>query len=480
MWTMVGSLAATGLLLAGIFVVATVDEGSDATPPNAEGPMDDANAYLPSSVAESFTDPAGDATDTGVGDGASTVGCIVGKLLGDDCVDAPQDAPAAGTPAPSLDIVGVDYLGETVDDIVFRLTILDLAQDFADLRDPDGLYRSLTYELCWATAADAACDRSVTLYVNLGSEHVHLEPRFEIRNSDCNEWSWCAWGVEADVEFGAPGTITFRVPKAYLTADGREATVHHLQAGTGWIRQSNQLPMWHPGITVHTPLYHFHTHGGAIILGVGLSDSTPALSLERTLAVTHSWPSPEEGQPLIWAGHGANHGEGGQYDRPELDILWFDLFEKGDELVARFVVDSYEADPGFDFDYSVAIGIGDVVYEVGYRHEGSWRGEGHLYGYAGRCIMEPCQDGIVMEPEVRIQYGSPGIIDVPVPLAFIGNPEPGTATNLFWAMTMYSDVNYYWGEHGDEFFGDYHSVFEVDSLKGGYPYVFGSGHAAEV
>lgn len=455
----VGTLVLGSALIATVWAFTLPGEEAATVPGATLSPT--AAPFTPTSEPARWDDPAGDAADHGVGDPSGTLGL-------------PDGVPALGPKAPHFDIVGVSYDGEDREHLRFTLEIAELSEGFAELAAPDGVHRMATYEVCWAPSEGDGCTRSATLTAMRHGEQAHTEARLDLWSQTCNEWRWCNWGVDHEVTFGAPAAITFTVPKAYATYDGAPPTIHHVEAWTTAWTESNAFPMWHPGVTVHTPAYHFHTHGGSVGAPTIADRAGPGL-LEAAYVPHDAMPAVAPDAPLLVGHPGAPHGDGGPYDHPEMDLLAFDAYEDAGDLVARFVVAAYRDDPAYDFDYSVAIGVGDEVWEVGYRHEG-----GEYYGYTGRCVMETCPDPEIYDAHVEVLPGAPASILVRTPLALLDEPEAGTATNLFWAMTMVSDVNYYWGEHDSEFYGDYHSVFMVDALFGGQPYVFGSGHRATV
>lgn len=462
-----GAALVTGLGVAAVLVDGERDMEAPLSPA-----MNEPTA-LDATQGALFSDPPGDATEEGLATWLELVGCLPGELLGAGCLG--PDAPVPpGTPAPAYDIVGFGLAGESHDTFDLSLEIATLSEGFPELARPDAVHRMSSYAVCWAASPDEGCSRTASLGVMVHDGKAHLEPRLQLYSKDCNEWHWCAFDLDATIAYGSPGTITFHVPKAHAVADGAPLAVHGLAASTGWYEEATVFPMWHPGLTAHTPAYHFHTHGP----GVGVPSPTDLTAFERveaTLTPTGALPEAPSDAPLLAFAPGANHGRGSPYDHPELDITGFDLYEEADELVVVFEVAEMAALPEYSFDHSAAIGFHGEVWEIGLRQEG-----GRAYGYAGRCIMEPCQDGPVMEAPVELAFGTPATISVRVPLAFVGEPEPGTTTNLFWVMSMYSDVNHYWGEQGSELYGDYHSVFMIDSLIGGTPYVFGSGHRVDL
>ncbi|MGQ0536640.1 MAG: hypothetical protein ACT4PT_11270 [Methanobacteriota archaeon] len=120
------------------------------------------------------------------------------------------------------------------------------------------------------------------------------------------------------------------------------------------------------------------------------------------------------------------------------------------------------------------VGVNHCVahLELGVRHE-----EGELTGYAGECIMEECQDGVITEVPVEVVEGTPGILRIRVPMALLieGGAAP-QRTTLFQVASMLDGGSHYWGSYEEGTFGDVHSVFMVDALWGGVPFEFGSGH----
>lgn len=459
------------MLLAGC--LAAVDgpgAGADAAGEGAAGSA--ADALLDTFAPVRIDDPAGDATDWGTGDADTWLGL-------------PADAPAVGTPGPHFDILSVAVAGETADALVLEMEVASLEEGFPHVASPDGTFRLASYDVCWAPTADDGCDLHATLQVMAHDGTVHHEAFLDTRSLACNEWPWCAWGLPAEVEFGAPATITFRVPKAYIAALDVPLAVDRVRGTVTTFTESSDVPHWHPGVTVHAPAYHFHTHGGSPGV-LSVNDATEQAAVSVDLVRSEAVPAHPDDVPLLMGGEGLTHGHDGRFDHPEMDILWFDLFEDDtdgdgsvDDLVAVFALRSWHGLPDYDFDYSVAIGIGGEVWEVGYRHEG-----GEAYGYAGRCVMEPCDDPVMFEPEVELVAGEPAFLLVRWPADAVSEEgrADGAVTNLFWAMTMVSDVNHYFGDHTDPdgLWGDVHSVYMVDSLVGGQPYVFGSDHRASL
>lgn len=466
------SSVAAGLVLSTFIATNLANNGpapSDGTGADVTGPGPD--PLLPTSQALSFSDPLGDATDTGAGDAATMVGCAAGYAVMGECVTTPIPV-AAGTPGPHYDITAVRLLGETARTVILQLQVAKLSEGFPELKDPDLFYRMNYYTICWAADENSDCDRSVQLDVMVHAGHPHVEAKFEIRNRDCTEVSWCSWGIPVEFKFGAPALMTFTVPKAYLTFDGAPAGIHHLQGQSGWISEPTFFPAWHPGATVHTPVYHVHDHGGAVA-GIEIADVTERFMTMLRLAPWTKLPDYAPNEPLLLGGSGSNHGAGSQYDYPEMDILWYDMYEENGEFVTVFKLREFKQIPSYEFDYSVEVGIQGKAWEIGYRHEGD-----RFYGYAGRCIMEPCQGAKPIYPKVDLTFGAPGAITIRTPLKVIENPPAGTVTSLTWAMTMYTDQSKYFGDYNGDYFGDVHSVFMLDSLVGGNPYVFGSTHKA--
>lgn len=471
----VGSAGTIAAVIVGLLLWSanTPPASVDGSLPSDPGEASVPEPFLPDSAPVSGKDPSGDATDNGAGDVVTKAGCAAGDAAGTGCLETPTSPAAGGNPAPHFDIVEQSFVGETARDVLVALGVAQLSPGFPELKDPDGFYRMVYYKLCWSTSESAACDRIVRLDVIGHGDQVHLEPKLEIRSTECNEWRWCAWGIHVDVAFGSPARLTFTVPKAYLGVDGAALVLHRLQAETGWTSEPDALPAWHPGVTLHTSAYHLHAHGG-LVTGVHIADTTPWLRVGRPLRPAPEPATAPRSLPILLGTIGANHGDESSYDRPAMDLLGFDLYEDRGDLVSVFGVRELAQQPEYDFDYSVAVGVNQKVWEIGWRHEG-----GRAYGYAGRCIMEMCQDGKVITPPVEVSYGSPGRIEIRTPLNFLESPALGTQTNLLWAMTMYSDANKYQGSYSEETYGEAHSVFMVDSLVGGSPYAFGSGHRAD-
>ncbi|HLE95905.1 MAG TPA: hypothetical protein VI997_00915 [Candidatus Thermoplasmatota archaeon] len=464
------------LLVAGTVVVAATLVAAaillpTLAPPQA--PVAAASAPPVSYAAPAvFEDPAGDATDTGAGWATRVAGCVAGYFVLGKCLDAPTAVPEVGTPGPWFDIVGLAFEGETAEELTFSMSVAEL-NDWSDAMGPDGVHRMAWYVVCWAPDEESGCSRSASVTAMVHDGHPMLEGYTESYSDECNEWSWCSFTIPVDVQLGAPAKLTFRVPKAYAAADGAPLGAHHMAAYTGWYEETEAFPMWHAGVTMHTPARHIHDHTGGV--GVfSITDMTDGQPLELEFVEPASARVAAADAPLLASPPGMTHAGGSSYDSAAFDLVAFDMHEEGSDLVVEFVVAQLQGEPERDFDYAVAIGVArGNVWEIGYRHEG-----GETYGYAGRCIMEECQDGAVTYVEGRILPGSPGIVEVHVPLELLGNPGPGTQTDLLWAATMASDRDTYWGEYGGPVYGDVHSVFMVDSMIGGAPYVFGSGHRA--
>lgn len=462
------SFAAVGLLAAGVLGGIVV---APRVMPSAQSAVFTDGAFE-GIAALRFDDPAGDATDVGIGDAGTYAGCLVGAFLNEECMD-PLPAPSSPRGAPHFDILAVG-LEETADDVVFTLEIAQLDEGFPQLAMPGALHRMSYYGVCWYATDDDYCSRAAYLDVMSHDGMLHLTTTFDAYVEDCNEWWWCSWTIPTEVRYGAPGAIVFRVPKAYAAIDGEPLRVHHLDGWTGWTDQATAFPMWHGGATLSTPLRHVHDHVTAPgVFGVG--DMTPELDAQVDLAPPVSPPALALDMPLSSGHAGATHAHGSEYEKPELDLAGFDLYEENGELVVVFALAQAVAHPTYDFDYSVALGIQAAeVLEIGYRQE-----MGEAVGYAGECIMEECQDGHRFEVPAEFVPGAPAFVLVRVPadvLAELTDARPGDQTTLFWASSMYTEGSRYFGEYDEPVYGDVHNAFMVDSLTGGAPYVFGSGH----
>lgn len=432
-------------------------------------------AFVGASPA-TLEDPAGDASDTAVGDPATLAACAAAGLLG-HCAPRPAASPALPASPAHLDIVSVGLEEETPDEVVLTLGIARLDEGFPDLAAPSGLHRMAYYGVCWDAGTGDACVQRAYLAVMRHADAAHLDPVLEAHVPGCNDWSWCSWTIEAEVRYGSPGVIAFHVPKAWAQFPTGTLDLHAIRGYTGWSDQPTAFPMWHGGFTVHTPARFVHHHAG-VPGTVGIGDVTADLPLDVALQPPPAPPAHPWDAPLFSGRGGATHAEGSAYDDPALDLVGFDLHEEDDgALVATFALQEAAAPPTYDFDDSVAIGLrGGKVLEMGWRQEG-----GEATGYAGQCIMEECQDAPKFEVPVEFIPGAPAFVVVRVPReAFeaMGGPFAGEETTLVWVTTMNTDGSRYVGHYGEAGYGDVHQAFMADSIFGGIPYVFGSGHRA--
>lgn len=460
--------SASALALAGVLLAAQGERRAPPEPQLIDGPSLD---FLPGSEPIRFSDPEGDATDSGAGDPATQAGCAPSSSTG-SCAEPPADPPAhppAGPKAPPFDVVEAGVEGETADALVLSLSLARLEVGFSGLAAPDGVDRTAQYALCWAPLPGSPCDHRVVLDVDVRGAQTHATAAFEVRSAACNEWALCAWGVPVDVRFGAPASITWSVPKALLGAAGAPLAIHHLQATTGWLQEPENLAAWHPTFTLNAPLRHLGARS-AVLAVAGICDITERFRVDVVLQPAAAFGYPAIGGPLLVGTAQAESGSGPRA-ADELDLLAFDLVEDGPDLVATFTVAHLTGAPAFDFDYHVALGIGAQVWEIGWRQSG----DHGPHGYAGRCIRTACEDGRVMTPHVELLAGTPGHVLVRAPSAFFGAPPAGTVTNLLWATTTYLEHNLVVGSYADPLYAGASSEYEVDTLRRGLaPFVFGS------
>jgi hypothetical protein len=419
--------------------------------------------FVPMSSPVSFPDPSGDATDTGTG--LLDAGCVASDLLGPDC--QPDGLPSAGTAAPALDILRVSLAGETRDAFDLALDLARLDEGFANLPAPEAMHRTTTFRVCWSPG-DGACDRAAALHLMVHDGMAHVDPHLHIFSEKCNEWGLCTWGVPYEVRFGSPARITFHVPKALASFDGAPLAVGTVRGSTEWYEEPQALAMWHAGATLHTPLRHVHDHV-ATPGPWGQADATDAFAAAQPLAPSAALP--DAGRAMLAEGMMGTHLKGSSHDDPALDLVGVDLFEERGDLVAAFVLAEAHRMPGFDFDDVVAVGLDGLVWEIGVRQH-----DGVAHGYAGRCIMFECQGAPLLETEALLLPGAPAVLEVRVPLAFLGDPAPGTVTSLLEAATMHDEPDVMLGGMADPLHAEAHSAFMVDMLSGGAPYVVGSGH----
>jgi len=386
---------AGGVVVAGIGIPAVLREEPVAASAVAD-PVTPFVAVAP--VA--FEDPVGDATDLGTGDASTRAGCFVGYLLSNHCEKLPT-TPGIGTPGAHYDITGVAVTAETPDAIDFTLTVASLSEGFPELETPDALHRMSFYGICWMSDDDDYCSRNMYLDVMVHDGHPMLHAAFDTYVQDCNEWWWCTWTIPVDVVYGTPATITFHVPKAYPSIDGRALNVDRLEASTGYSEDAAVFPMWHPGFTVHVPVHHTHTHSG--VPGVfQLADQTEEYAVDITFSPAPTTTLPTTDGPVL-VGVPSTHASGTAYDRPELDITAVDLYEDGTDLVVVIAIADLPAVPTYGFDIEGALGIRAAeVWEFGVRGEA-----GELTTYLGECVMAECQDGVMMEVPIEVTTGSP-------------------------------------------------------------------------
>lgn len=419
-----------------------------------------------------FEDPAGDASDLAWGDVGTYANCLVGGVLEGACA---QIAPSVSSPraAEHLDIISVAMSEPSADQVVLTLGIARLDEGLDALASPEGTHRMTSYGICLYT--EEGCTRAAYLNAMRHGDAAHLESRFEVYAEDCNEWSWCSWTLPVQVAYGAPAEIVFTVPKAWLAYDG-DLELHHLDAWTAWNDQATLFPMWHGGATLHTPARHVHTHSltpGAF----GVGDMTVELPAEVTLAPTMRAPTHALDAPLASGHAGATHAHGSQYDRAELDLAGFDIYDEDDGIAIVLALAEAGAHPEYDFDYAVALGFaGQPMMEIGYRQE-----HGEAMGYAGICIMEECQESRTHEVPAEFVAGAPGFVIIHVPadvLADLVELEAGDEATLVWVSSMVTDGSQYFGDYDGDLYGDIHHAFMADEIVGGAHFVLGSGHRA--
>lgn len=469
-------------VVAGIAVgMVTGGLGVGAIVRGPDGGVEEASALAAGEAAPfvavapvAFEDPAGDATDLGSGDTSTRVGCFIGYMLSNHCQPVPP-TPGIGTPGPHYDITGVAVTAETAEEIQFTLTVASISEGFAELATPDALHRMSFYDICWMSDDDDYCSRNMYLDVMVHDGEPMLHAAFDTYVQDCNEWWWCTWTIPVDIVYGTPATITFHVPKAYPSIDGRPLNVDRLEASTAYSEDASVFPMWHPGLTVHTPIHHTHTHSG--VPGVfQLADQTAEYDVDVTFSPppsTDLWTAPG---PVLPAA-ASTHATGTSYDRKELDVTGVDLYEDGTDLVVLIAVADLTEVPTYGFDIEGALGIRAAeVWEFGVRGEG-----GELSTYLGECVMAECQDGVMIEVPLEVTTGAPGFFALRLPLTTLkepAGPEPGLAVTMVSVSSMYTEGSQYWGSFDEPLWGDVHHAFMVDSVYGGTSYIFGSGHRA--
>ena len=469
--SILAGIAALGLVAAGALGAAVVAPDMLARAKAQDAPEGAASFRGIAPLA--FEDAEGDASDAAWGDLGTYADCAAGGILGGGCLGL---VPAVRSPraAPHLDILALGLAEPTADEVVVTLSIARLDEGLAALASPPGMHRMTTYGVCFYT--ENGCTRAASLHAMRHGEDAHLEARFEGYSEACNAWWWCAWPLPVDVQYGAPATITWTIPKAWFAFDGA-LEVRELDAAVWWSDQPTAFPMWHGGATLHTPVRHVHDHTftpGAF----GVADVTPGFPVGATLAPpTRAPPTPLDA-PLASGRGGATHAHGSSYDRPELDLVGFDMHEESDgTLVLVLALTRADAHPTYDFDYSVALAFaGRPTMEIGYRQE-----HGEPMGYAGVCIMEECQESRTHEVPAEFVTGAPAFVVVRLPpdvLADLGAFEAGETTTLVWVSSMVTDGSQYFGEYDGAVYGDVHHAFMADEIVGALPFTLGSGHRA--
>lgn len=419
-----------------------------------------------------FDDPAGDASDLAWGDVGTFADCLAGGVVSGACA---KTVPAVAAPrgAAHLDIVSVAMSEPGADEVVLTLGIAELDEGLDALASPAGMHRMTTYGVCLYD--EDGCTRAAYLKAMRHGDAAHLEASFESYAEECNAWSWCSWTLPVQVTYGSPAQIVFRVPKAWVGFGG-DLAVHHLDAWTAWDDQPTVFPMWHGGATLHTPARHLHTHTptpGSF----GVGDMTPELPVDITLAAPAHAPAHALDAPLASGGAGASHAHGSEYDRAELDLAGFDIYDEDGGIAVVIALAEASAHPEYDFDYAAAIGFaGQPVMEVGYRQEA-----GEPMGYAGVCIMEECQESRTLEIEAELVTGAPAFVVLHLPadvLAELIDVAEGDEVTLVWLSTMVTDGSQYFGDYEGDAYGDVHHAFMADEIVGGAHFVLGSGHRA--
>lgn len=401
--------------------------------------------------------------------------------------DAVEALPP-GEAAPYFDLLAARYEGETPDALVFSLQLASIEEGFADVVAGHPMHRKATYEVCWRPSEDAT-RRCVTLEAAANGGRVEAAGALTLHSKDCNEWAVCAWPVLVNIEFGAPATITWTVPKSYATWDGAPPEIGTLAAQAWWWSFNPANPSWHTAYSLESGAgpQHQHYTGGEMIATADEAPQAPVAAEFAPAAMATATTPAIPTVPLMTLPEGNLHGGGSLYDRPELDLLQVDVAEDAGELVTRFTVASLPALPEFDLLFILELGVaGKEVWEIGFITEK----ENGAYGYAGHCISYDCAGDFGDEAgdhdmhshfaEVvahSIETGTPGVVEVRTPLALFPTIEAGDVTNFALAVSMYDDASVWVNQYGDDPRFDWHKMSFVDYRWGGAPHVFTEGNA---
>ena len=196
-------------------------------------------ATLPAAAQQEphVTDPAGDAREYNSEMATAIVrrnGCrAIYPATHLACAEGSEAMPAqgstglvGGTPAPpALDAVAA-WFSETPTHLLVHMQVAGLAESLEGLREDNALGRKTGgLSVIWG---DPSCPEEVEFFpdnTDGGADRVLATFYRMLDCTDdpdhawgggCNAWAECAASVEVEVAFGAPATITWRVPRAIL------------------------------------------------------------------------------------------------------------------------------------------------------------------------------------------------------------------------------------------------------------------------
>lgn len=358
--------------------------------------------------------------------------------------DVPQQAggaaPAALEALAATFADDPDHLSVTLD-----LAGLDEALTGTVSRNAGtGEARGAIYNVCWSTS-DEPCVESVTLGVMPDAEaRPVLLSFYSIETSDCNDDAECAWSVPFDLTFGAPGRITWQVPRAIL-ADGAQGAklvgpqlkIERYLAPTGratWPVEDG---------------FGYGVSASAVEAGEDAPTAMWGYTGNHRLVVDES----EEGDAYTLSTAAAAVDIASRFDtypdlagdvvgdlREDIDILGILLAETDTNLTFSVEVARVDDVPEGHYLYG-ALGLPTGrFYTFGYGIV-----DGQRQGYADVCAVPNCHDMPVphlrnLPLDFEVTPGTPGWVNATFARSDLGNPKRGDLVNFAQAtMFTYND-----------------------------------------
>lgn len=153
-----------------------------------------------------FEDARGDAMEAGAG-----------PSIQNECPDCPVPAPLSGlgVPAPpGMDLVAFT-MRETPEDVVASFVVASLEEGLPGVVSDEGRGRGAQYTACWDWAG-ASCNTRLIFFARRQGGTTFLHGLYSYQDDACNTRATCGWGVPFDLEYGSPGAIHLRIPRATL------------------------------------------------------------------------------------------------------------------------------------------------------------------------------------------------------------------------------------------------------------------------